>query len=931
MTTRRQGDPAEPSVVVTERAHSRRRTRTTGVFAVNPTTVFIGRARELAFLAGSFREATLVTLHGPPGVGKTRLVREHCAKMSGDEVPVYWCDAGAARTVDALCSALSVALDISHPGASSLADRVEHLCRCIAAADRGLLVVDGVEHPAHDTRVLLPRLLAARPTVQILLTSREPLGVAGEIAFAVERLAVPDERETNPERILRADSVQLLCERASAVRSTFRASAQDAPVLAEITRALDGIPLALELAAAQLDLIDLLELRDRMTDHLGGSQAHARNLPRAQVALETAFGWSWQTLSPVERDALVQSSVFAEGFTLDAARCVLDLGGADVAATLRSLREKSLLFTHESVESAAAARLRPYDCVRTFVIERAGVPDQVQARHARYFAQAFEPSSAAIGAGSSVHELARVRAERANVVAAFRWASAKGVFDLARQLALAVAPVLSTSGLLDDLCDLLDAALTDLPHARGAQVSPALIARGDARRRKGLIEAAIEDLEHSIARATDPRVEVIARCTLARTYLDLGRRDHAWAELSRAESLARRSGFARGCALALAEMASMELASMRSSAARDLFERCFAAARDARDLEMEARALLNLGILLEGQPRGAATLDNLRQAHELFAALGDHRSAAIALYHRGIFETERGRYAEARELHRRAAEVFFRIGDHIHLGLAEGNLGLATQAQAGVAAGGAHLQRACEFLAGGGPVAAEPLFRAALGASLAAHGQLDAAEEEFMRVDRLLQATDREGGDRSTAIYRAHLEQARAVDAAARGQLELAAEHRRRAELAAERGRDLIEHDAGREFHSDVRLALHVWATTAPAPAGGQERIVICPEGTWFRMPGADRVDLHHRRPLRRILNALVEAWLRSPGTAVPIDSLVRSAWPDQTLAAKTGASRIYVAIGELRSLGLRGALLQRGTGYLLDHNAPIAPGHKPQ
>ncbi len=895
--------------------------------AANPATVFIGRASELEVLAAAIREAPLITLHGPPGVGKTRLLREYCA-ITSEAGPVRWCDAAFARTVDALCSALSVTLGVSHPPDSSLDEKVEHVSRCVAAASAGLLVLDNVEQIARDARLLLAAVLDARPTVRIVVTSREPLGLPGEIVIPVDPLPLPDARETDPQRILNTEAVQLLCERARAVRSSFRGNPHDAPVLAEIARSLDGIPLAIELAAAQLDLMGPLELRDRLNDHLRLSRTLPRDTPARQATVEAAIDWSWQLLSAVEQDALVQSSIFVDGFTLDAARSVLDLGDADVAATLRSLRLKSLLFAHDAPEAPGTARLRLYESVRAFASERAHARDAIQARHARYYAQAFE---AAAGAGMSVRERARVRADRANLRAACRWASATGALDLARQLALALAPVLLTAGPLDELCSLLDAALADLPDAKGPLVSRALLARGEARRRNGAIQGAIGDLEQAVAQATDPALEVLAICSLARAGLDRGDSDRAWAELTRAEILATRNGFARGSALALVEMGRLEWTRMHTASSRELLERSLAQARAAGDVETEARAMLNLGILSEEKGRGAAFLDNLRRARELFAALGDQRNDAIALLNLGVFETDRGRYGEAREYYRQAAERFLRIGDRTHVGIAEGNLGISMQAEAGVESGGEHLQRACDILAETGPVWAEALIRAALGASLAARAHLEEAEEEFARVDRLLETSDHESIERAAAVFRAHLERARAAEATARGEPEVAAEHCRRAETASQRGRELIEKCDSPERHKDVRLALHIWRATAPVPVDTREQTVVCPEGTWFRIPGGERVDLHHRRPLRRILHALIEAWARSPGTAVPIDYLVRYAWPGQELAEKTGASRIYVAVGELRTLGLRRVLVRHANGYMLDHQAPIVAGQKPQ
>ena len=288
-------------------------------------TSFVGRESALAALAGVLEGAPLLTLTGAGGAGKTRLALRVAAGARGRYPDGVWLAdlaplADPALVPQAIATAVGVQGQPGRPLPATLCDALR--------ARRLLLVLDNCEHLLDACAAFADALLRACPLVQILATSREPLGIAGEHPWRVPSLSLPPAPPPDAPRwppvdlLLQSEAGRLFVERAALVRPGFAATAQNAPAIAEVCHRLDGIPLALELAAARLRALPLADLVSRLDDRFrlltGGSRAA---LPRQQTLLATVE-WSYALLAAPERLLFDRLAVFAGGFTLGAAEAV---------------------------------------------------------------------------------------------------------------------------------------------------------------------------------------------------------------------------------------------------------------------------------------------------------------------------------------------------------------------------------------------------------------------------------------------------------------------------------------------------------------------------------------------------------------------------------------------------------------------------------
>jgi non-specific serine/threonine protein kinase len=333
-----------------------------------PLTSFVGREHELAEVRRLLASTRLVSLTGAGGCGKTRLGLQVAASLGADFPDGIWLVDLAALAEPALVpQAVAAALDV----------REEPTCSLVATLTiyleprRALLILDNCEHLVAACATLAAALLAACPTLRILATSREALGIAGEIAWRVPSLSLPDpERPLSVECLAEYEAIRLLVERASAVLPTFTLSDQNAAAVGQVARQLDGIPLALELAAARLKVLSIEQLAARLDDRFRLLTGGSRTALARQQTLRAAIDWSYDLLSESERALLQRLSVFAAGFTLDAAEAVASADGieeVEVLDLLTQLVEKSLVVAEERT---GQARYRLLESIRHYAGER---------------------------------------------------------------------------------------------------------------------------------------------------------------------------------------------------------------------------------------------------------------------------------------------------------------------------------------------------------------------------------------------------------------------------------------------------------------------------------------------------------------------------------------------------------------------------------
>jgi predicted ATPase/class 3 adenylate cyclase/tetratricopeptide (TPR) repeat protein len=381
-------------------------------------SAFIGRGREVAEVRALVESARLVTLTGAGGCGKTRLGLQVAAELldgSGDGV--WLVELAAVTDQDAVPPAISQALRLAaQPGRPAL----EALLDALAPQDV-LIVLDNCEHLIGGCAKTAEAIVRRCPRVRLLATSREPLGIGGETIYRVPSLSLPGPEDSDSGTPGSSDAVALFADRARANGVALSVDERAGPVVVSVCRRLDGMPLAIELAAARLRSMSLAELHGRLDQRFRLLTGGSRTALERQQTLRAAVGWSYSLLAGAERVLLGRLSVFAEGFGLDAAEAVCGSGGLDVlevAGLLGSLVDKSLVVAEPA---GGTLRYRLLETIRLFAAERLveagddGEAAAVAAAHCAHFLALAETAAAHLTGPEQGSWLARLDADQANL------------------------------------------------------------------------------------------------------------------------------------------------------------------------------------------------------------------------------------------------------------------------------------------------------------------------------------------------------------------------------------------------------------------------------------------------------------------------------------------------------------------------------------
>ena len=428
-----------------------------------PLTRFVGRRAEIDAVRQSLAANRLVTLTGAGGVGKTRLAIQVAGQMAGDfDDGAWYVDLAPIADPDLVAVAMAGALGLQEqPGHST----TETLIRFVAGRQM-LVVLDNCEHLLEVTAELTTALLSACPRLTLLATSREPIGVDGEVIWRVPSLSVDDE------------AVELFADRARRARSDFVMTDENLNTVQEICRRLDGMPLAIELAAARVRALSLEEivgsLHDRFRLLIGGR----RTAVRRQQTLHASVDWSHALLTEPERVLFRRLAPFLGGFDLAAARAVA--GGTEVERyqvldQLTLLVDKSLVVADDR---GGRMRYRLLETMRQYALEKlgeSGEADAVRARHRDYYTALAAQLDAPAATGHQ-RRVEQVETEIDNLRAAFAWSRESLDIELALQLASSLQPLWLTRGRLCEGLSWLDEALADVDAVERG-VAPAVLAR----------------------------------------------------------------------------------------------------------------------------------------------------------------------------------------------------------------------------------------------------------------------------------------------------------------------------------------------------------------------------------------------------------------------------------------------------------------------
>ncbi len=393
-------------------------------------TSFVGKDDDVSAVAGLVVKHRLVTLAGAGGSGKTRLATETARTMLAELPDGAWLvELASVRAGGDLAQAALTAIGLRDQALLGAARGGEPMDQLVAAVrERAiLLILDNCEHVIEAAAAFADRLLGECRRLRILATSREPLGITGEVLWQVEPLALPA-KGADPSEAGSSPAVRLLRDRADLVRKDVGSDAHTLSAMARICRALDGIPLAIELAAARLRTMSVDQLARRLDDRFllltGGSRTA---LPRHKT-LRAVVDWSWDLLTEAERRVLRRLSVFSGGASLEAAERVCGdetFAGEQVLDVLTALIEKSLLFA----DGEGTPRYRMLDTIREYAAHRlaeAGETERARRAHLAYFIELAETADPHLRRAEQLEWLARLEAEHDNIGAALRGAIAEG-------------------------------------------------------------------------------------------------------------------------------------------------------------------------------------------------------------------------------------------------------------------------------------------------------------------------------------------------------------------------------------------------------------------------------------------------------------------------------------------------------------------------
>jgi predicted ATPase/DNA-binding CsgD family transcriptional regulator len=596
---------------------------------------FLGRTQELELfrrlLIGG--PARLLTLTGPAGVGKTRLALE-AGQRFGDVFPdgVWYVDLTPLRDPAEVASAMAESLGVLDAGPTPLLKR---LSACLHGRET-LLILDNFEQvlPAAP---LLATLLGAAPGLRLLVTSRELLHLRAEQTLPVPPLALPDPAHLPPlDQLSQVPSVALFLQRAQRINPGFRLTDENARAVAELCVHLDGLPLAIELAAARTQLLSPEMLLERLEQRLSLLHWEAQDLPVRQHTLRAAIAWSYDLLGHDEQVLFRRLGIFVGGFTLEAAEAVAADApnqAIDVLEGLASLVDKSLVQSDEDGEGGY--RFRLLESVRDFALEQVTRCDEAEAvgrAHALYFLELAERAAPELVGPRQRAWFLRLEQEHGNLRAVLRWLWDRGENGLALRLTGALGYFWEVRGYLREGQQAMEEALARVPDAQPRlratllnRLGSLLTWQGETARARVVLEEAL-----ALGRALED-TDIIAR-----SLTHLGRRtqvvglseegmQEATALLEEALALRQQVGDRRGAANVHTQLAVIALGQRAYERAEHLAQAALATYREVGDEVGATAALVVLGMAAGEQGATARTVALLQQGLAASRLLQDRR------------------------------------------------------------------------------------------------------------------------------------------------------------------------------------------------------------------------------------------------------------------------------------------------------------------
>ncbi|MGD0123697.1 MAG: adenylate/guanylate cyclase domain-containing protein [Candidatus Limnocylindrales bacterium] len=607
-------------------------------------TSFVGRGREVAEAKRLLGTTRLLTLTGPGGTGKTRLSLQLAAESISDFADgVFFVPLGPIEDPDLVAPAILVALGLREsPNEPPVIKLVEYL------RDRHLLLIMDNFEQVLPAAALVGDLLKAIPGLTVVVTSRATLHLYGEREFAVPPLTLPHAGDDlDPASISQYEAVALFIQRAAAVRPDFQVTTANAAAVAEICSRLDGLPLAIELAAARVKLLPPQALLARLGQRLEALEAGSRDLPPRQRTLRGAIAWSHDLLDDAARRLFARFAIFVDGASLTAAEAVCSDAGLDVLSGLAGLVDQSLI---RQEEADGEPRFTMLSTIREFALERLaekGEADVLAERHAAFFVAMAEASAPGLTGPNQKRLLDELARENGNLRATINWSIESESVETALRLGFALWRFWQMRGMLREGAAVLERILAvPDPDGHPLERARALEAAGGVAYWRAEMATAMSYYEACLQLCR----KIGDRRAIANALYNLG-----FPTLINREDLAR---------------------------SRAAFEESLAMYRDLGDHEMIARVLWGLGNAYYFGDENEAARDTLLEDVEMLRRMSDPFSLAWAFHTLGLAYDKLGEtVARSGPLWREALEHFAAVGDISGMTILLGDFGILAAAE----------------------------------------------------------------------------------------------------------------------------------------------------------------------------------------------------------------------------------------------------------
>jgi predicted ATPase/class 3 adenylate cyclase/DNA-binding CsgD family transcriptional regulator len=580
-------------------------------------TPLIGREKEVSEVCErlSRPEVRLLTLMGAGGTGKTRLGLQAAAELTAEfEDGVFFVSLAAIRDPELVVPATAGTLGVKEAGGQPLLESLEYYLD----AKHILLMADNFEQVL-EAAPMVSEMLSSAPNLKVLATSRIPLRLYGEHEYSVPPLALPDPEQPPPvERLTHYEAVRLFVERAQAAKADFSVTNDNAPAVTEICYRLDGLPLAIELAAARIKVLSPQKMLGRLTNPLKLLTGGARDLPERQRTLRSTIEWSYGLLEEGEKMLFARLSVFAGGCTLEAIEAICNAEGdvpMDVLDAVESLVDKSLLRQEEGV--GAEPRFYMLETIHEYArekLEESEEAEELRRLHAQYFLSLAEEAKPKINEAERDLWQSRLETEHGNLRAALRWAMDSEDSSTALRLA--------------------DAIFWFWFH------------RGYWKEGRGWLEEALG--LPAASRPTAERAEALTGVGIL-AWLQ-GDHDVARSRLEESVALCRNIQYRYGLVQSLHFLSMEMLGQGDTTAARSMAEESVEIARTGDSGFDLAIVLANLGLAAHTQNDYAVARSVLRECIETCREIGDNWLLSLPYRHLGYMELRDGNYEQATAL-----------------------------------------------------------------------------------------------------------------------------------------------------------------------------------------------------------------------------------------------------------------------------------------